>query len=295
MPSNRLRKRGAAASADGHDARPSYWLRVKANELQLVRAETLIGRSHECAIKLSDPMVSRRHARILLEHGVLRLEDLGSCHGTFINQRLVREPTVLLAGDKIVVGSCTIDVVCRSLATPGSSSGFAILPTSGVRLIEAEREAAVPDSRDTCDSPTGVSEYLTGPRPVIFPPGMLDTASATLASHVQHLLNAIGREQPVPDAVIDTAGWYCVKMGQVTHQSRWLDAAVQLHLAGRRIMRDETLAEALRLTRSGVQCDLALVRNYIRAVVDDNPTFADEERQHRPALRERLAALAPPS
>ena len=44
-----------------------------------------IGQSVACQIKLSDPAVSRRHASVDIETNVLRLRDLGSTNGTFVN------------------------------------------------------------------------------------------------------------------------------------------------------------------------------------------------------------------
>jgi hypothetical protein len=290
MPGNRLHERGATASAQDRDTEASYWLRLNAAEFPLANAETVIGRSDECTVKLSDPAVSRRHARISLERGVLRLEDLGSCHGTFINQRRLQRPTALLSGDQIVIGSYAMYVVCRSPAGLGASApaGFGIVPRSGVRLIEPGGEFPARDGQDSYQSPSGVSEYLAGPHQAIFPPGMLDTVAATLSSHVDHILNAMARRRPVPDAVVDTAGWYCVKMAQVTQQSRWLGTAIELHLLAGRILREETLDEAIALTLRGIRCDAALVRNYIRKLADADRSLAECHR----GLMDRLATLA---
>ncbi|HEX4337271.1 MAG TPA: FHA domain-containing protein [Polyangiaceae bacterium] len=261
-------------------------------EIPLLHPETVIGRGDDCSVRLSDPMVSRRHARISLERGVLRIEDLGSCHGTLVNQRLVERPTVLFAGDQIVIGSCAMDIVCRSSATPGpsESSGFGIVARSGVRLVEEATEPLAAE-REPFRSPPSVSEYLVGPQQAIFPQGMLDTVAATLSSHVEHITSAVGRDQAVPDTVVDTAGWYCVKMAHVTGQSRWLATAVALHLLTSHVMREETLCEAIELTERGIRCDPALVRDYIRKL-EEAPSSGRGGTNTRRALLERLAALA---
>lgn len=50
--------------------------------------------------------VSRRHAIIYHEHGMFRLEDLGSTNGTWVNtQRLANgEPIRLHSGDRVQIG-----------------------------------------------------------------------------------------------------------------------------------------------------------------------------------------------
>lgn len=48
----------------------------------------LVGRRLECDVRLVDPRVSRRHARLTLtEHGRILVEDLGSANGTGIATR----------------------------------------------------------------------------------------------------------------------------------------------------------------------------------------------------------------
>ena len=48
-----------------------------------------IGRQADCDLVLRDGRISRQHAQIVEERGHLVLEDLGSRHGTFVNQRRV--------------------------------------------------------------------------------------------------------------------------------------------------------------------------------------------------------------
>jgi two-component system, cell cycle response regulator len=69
--------------------------------------ETILGRSQELAIRLSDEGVSRRHARLVLDVGRAFLEDLGSVNGTFLNGEPI---TVALIkdGDRIQLGPATI-------------------------------------------------------------------------------------------------------------------------------------------------------------------------------------------
>jgi pSer/pThr/pTyr-binding forkhead associated (FHA) protein len=59
-----------------------------------------------------DPELSRRHARLeRLEDGSLRVEDLGSTHGTFVNGARIDAPSELRVGDALEVGTTTLKVV----------------------------------------------------------------------------------------------------------------------------------------------------------------------------------------
>jgi len=64
----------------------------------------LVGRDRTCAIVLSHPAVSRRHARITLSGTTPLLEDLQSANGTYVNNTRV-DRVVLKAGDVVRFGA----------------------------------------------------------------------------------------------------------------------------------------------------------------------------------------------
>jgi DNA-binding NtrC family response regulator len=60
----------------------------------------LLGQSPICAVRLNDQTVSRRHAAFDVVDGALRLTDLGSTNGTFVNG--IRAHDVALAGGETI-------------------------------------------------------------------------------------------------------------------------------------------------------------------------------------------------
>jgi len=65
--------------------------------------DVTIGRGTACEIRLSDPKVSRSHARVVLESGEAILEDLRSAHGVWVNGQKI-DKIKLADGDKIQLG-----------------------------------------------------------------------------------------------------------------------------------------------------------------------------------------------
>ena len=65
--------------------------------------ETTIGRSPDCDIFLDDVTVSRRHAVITRQGNQLKIEDLGSLNGTFLNRRRI-ESGELSDDDELQIG-----------------------------------------------------------------------------------------------------------------------------------------------------------------------------------------------
>src|SRR6185436_6227908 len=74
-------------------------VKAEANEKHAIAGDTvLVGRDRTCAIVLSHPAVSRRHARITLSGTTPLLEDLQSANGTYVNNTRV-DRVVLKPGD----------------------------------------------------------------------------------------------------------------------------------------------------------------------------------------------------
>ena len=63
-----------------------------------------IGRAPSATLVVSDPLVSRLHARIDLSDGVPRVRDLDSRNGTLVNAHPIEGAVGLREGDEIGVG-----------------------------------------------------------------------------------------------------------------------------------------------------------------------------------------------
>ena len=75
-----------------------------------LRPPSVLGRSRDADVFLPDGEVSRHHARLETNGGVVYLEDLRSSNGTFLNGRRVTEAIEIRAGDEIDVGTTRLVV-----------------------------------------------------------------------------------------------------------------------------------------------------------------------------------------
>lgn len=103
----------------------------------VVENEPLVfGRDMNCDIKVSDPLVSRRHCEVALAEGKVTLRDLGSSNATFVNGEPISTAD-LAAGDEVAVGSAVFLVTrVREVGThtPPPSQGNS--PTSSLIIGE---------------------------------------------------------------------------------------------------------------------------------------------------------------
>ena len=71
-------------------------------------------------ILINDPMLSRKHCQLLLESGVLYVEDLGSSNGVEVNGSMIKRMRLRI-DDHIRVGTTHIKVVGISLGPKKTS------------------------------------------------------------------------------------------------------------------------------------------------------------------------------
>lgn len=103
------------AVESGRSTRPATagarcWLMWNERAIALAEGENLIGREPDCAVWLDASGVSRRHARIEVRGGgdEVRLEDLGSTNGTFVNGAQLQNAVAVTNGDRIQVGGVEV-------------------------------------------------------------------------------------------------------------------------------------------------------------------------------------------
>ena len=65
---------------------------------------TVIGRRRDCDLCIPLMSVSRRHCQLNQDGGALKIRDLGSRNGTYLNGKRIDE-TVIQAGDSIEIGT----------------------------------------------------------------------------------------------------------------------------------------------------------------------------------------------
>ena len=124
------------------------WLRVLSGadagrtvELPEAGRPFILGRVQGCDLVLRDERASRQHAELRVEPGGgLRIVDLGSANGTFVDGRRVEE-ALLAGGEELVVGGVELAVLARR---PASEGGEAPAPTWSVvgRLVDSRTRGA---------------------------------------------------------------------------------------------------------------------------------------------------------
>ena len=72
-------------------------------DFPIINPRTVIGRAESCDLRVPLLSVSRRHCELTVGKDLLKVRDLASSNGTYVNNQRVNEQA-LEAGDRLVVG-----------------------------------------------------------------------------------------------------------------------------------------------------------------------------------------------
>src|ERR1700685_1015335 len=112
----------------------------------------LIGREQDCHLRPNSELVSRHHCVFAVDDFAVRLRDLGSTNGTFVNDHRVRGEVMLNSGDRIRVGKLDFELVVgepvvAAAALKSSGDSSQLLP--GLSIDASAAETAPLASNDT--------------------------------------------------------------------------------------------------------------------------------------------------
>lgn len=78
--------------------------------IRLKPGKFLIGREPDCHLRPKSELVSRHHCAFTADEFALRLRDLGSTNGTFVNDERIRGQVLLANGDRVRAGNLEFEV-----------------------------------------------------------------------------------------------------------------------------------------------------------------------------------------
>lgn len=81
-------------------------------EFTVAQPEFVIGRAVDCHLQIASRFVSRHHCELIVSERdqQVRVRDLGSQNGTFVNDSMVTEECELKDGDRIRVASVPFEI-----------------------------------------------------------------------------------------------------------------------------------------------------------------------------------------
>ena len=109
----------------------------------------LVGREQDCQLRPTSESVSRHHCVFSIDDYGIRLRDLGSTNGTFVNGQRVQGQVVLQPNDRVLIGKLEFEIVIEGMAQAVHHSRVASVSSteSGTGFLLSDL-AEIPESTD---------------------------------------------------------------------------------------------------------------------------------------------------
>ena len=302
-------------------------LRYRQALITLRTGKLYLGRSPDCELAISDPAVSRRHARLWVNPSQIVIEDLGSQNGVFVNGTRIQGPCELRVGDKVRICSHELQLIDGSAAPPEAASNRyritaeTITGADKATLFEEVRantrpptQPPRPNVRVDYALPRGLepstrpSESPARARPSSSPPGsdslaraivVLDEAlNAGDVSEAERLLGPILmrvhelllEEHPSSHELTEHVVISAARLASETRSAAFMNYAVTLYQLLVRPLPEPAVNVIHALVQAGLYPNLSALESYVAKISGHVERFDDTERFLLDALR-RLIAL----
>jgi len=255
-----------------------FRLRYLRHDLELSPGTFVIGRSAECQLSLDDPLVSRRHALLLVGDDEVFLEDAGSRNGVLVNGTKITGRTKLADNDKVTIGAqemtltaaAEVDLPRRTIAhTPTGSGGPVTLVTMPVapKVIEVgpPPEPAMPIDEPTIDRPRRgeALRLLGGVADKALALGNPESAERLLQNGLMEIAHDVDAGRDLTPEAIDLAARFAARLASGTGKGSWGDYAIKLY-ARRGILPPASIVDELYIAARKMRgFDLNAFRTYL--------------------------------
>jgi hypothetical protein len=290
-----------------------FRLRYQQHDLALGDGQFVVGRSAGCQLSLDDPLVSRRHAMLVVSRDVVTVEDLDSRNGVLVNGERITGKTTVQPGDKILIGSQELlllrgrDNAMRetaSLPARMTMPKLAAVVDLPPPVITASEQTEPPGSPR--DDLTGEAEgdsstvrritafkLLGGVAEKALAMGRADEAERLLAGPLGDVVEATRGGKHVSAWLVDVAARLAAKLATATTKGAWADYVIEIYQAQGRPCAAPVVDELNSAFRKVNAIDVVRLRAYLAELREKQATFGPAERflLQRIEGLERLAAL----
>jgi hypothetical protein len=289
-----------------------FRLRYQHHDLALGDGQFVVGRSAGCQLSLDDPLVSRRHAMLVVAQDAVTVEDLDSRNGVIVNGTRITGRTAVQPGDKILIGSQELlllrgrDNAMRETASLPLRMTMPKMPAVDIPLPSAAPPEPAPTPPPPKEDLTGEAEgdsttvrritafkLLGGVAEKALAMGRADEAERLLAGPLGDVVEAIRSGKSVSAWLVDVAARLAAKLATATTKGAWADYVIEIYQAQGRPCAAPVVDELNSAFRKVNAIDVGRLRAYLAELREKQATFGPAERfliQRIEGL-ERLAAL----
>lgn len=115
------------------------------SSITLPQGKFLVGREEDCHLRPNSDLVSRHHCVFTVDDFSVRLRDLGSTNGTFVNGDRLKGAVMLKKGDRVVIGKLDFEVMIQeTVASPPASGIDTVMIAGSPEAASASTQFSMP-------------------------------------------------------------------------------------------------------------------------------------------------------
>jgi pSer/pThr/pTyr-binding forkhead associated (FHA) protein len=208
-------------------------LRYLGYDVTMPDGEFVLGRGPGCRLCLNDPIVSRRHAIVIVKDGAGTIEDLGSRNGVIVNKVRIEGRHALVHGDTIVIGG-------QELVFYVDRTGKSPPPPERPELAPLRIDAPPRGANPFVVTTVGQSVIAVGQRLEAFSKigqvaldalgrGRADEAERILERPLAEILSTSRCGLEVDTTLVELAARYAARLAEATRKGYWVDYIFDLY------------------------------------------------------------------
>lgn len=259
-----------------------FRLRYLHHDFELPPGRFLIGRSTECQLSLDDPLVSRKHALLVVTPDSIELQDLGSRNGVLVNDEKISTSRDVNHGDRITIGSQSMTIYAPPEEAP-TVRAFDIARGDLHVTVTAMDPVRVPapesvEPKDEGTSKRDAFRLLGGVAEKALVLGRAEEAERLLSTMLDHVMQTVREGADIDDSLIEQAGYYAAKLAGATNKGAWVNYVIELYASKRKPCSAATIDELHAVFRKVKDIDLAALRAYVDALREEATKLGPADR-----------------
>jgi len=247
------------------------------HDFELPPGRFIIGRSTECQLSLDDPLVSRKHAELIVTENTVELRDLGSRNGVNVNDEKISGTRVINYGDRITIGSQSIHIAQSQSDTHKlhNTGAWNAVPTSADPPVTIKRKAF---------------QLIGGVAQKALAMGKADEALRLMEPLLDAVMQAANGKAEADECLADQAGLFAAKLAMANDDATWVNYVFELYSLRRKPCPASTIDELHGVFRKVKGIDVAALRSYVAILRNESSKLGPADRflLHRIEGLERL-------
>jgi hypothetical protein len=253
-----------------------FRLRFLLQEFDIGGSEVVIGRSSDCHITIEDPLISRRHAQVVLRDDAAYVVDLGSRNGVRVNGRLVKGEQLLKDGDRIRLGTqeLVFSVVARVDRPPRPTGYMRVCHACGTPFPEGAPSCPHCGAPSLADEDTMTGQISEPKRGWTFQllgevieralsSGKAVEAERLMRRAAKEIDERIGLGERLEVEHVSLIAGFAVRLAKLVGSSEWVSWALTLHRRQPQLLSDDVLDRLLELDLTALPEVKGLIESYL--------------------------------